>query len=249
MSPPINIDGSDIQRATIDGQAVSQITIDGQDAFNRIPDSGIARYTFDDADTSGDTALDLFNNNNATINGATTGVAGLAGTYDSGEAYSFDGVNDRVDTPVSPQSGGFSFGGWVSLDSQSSGTFSRAGDESNNQLVLRYKSTAARIEFYTFDGTFRGLRRSGVGLSNGVATHIIGAFDSTDGYTLYKNGSVAASDPSTTFIVPSATMVIGATAGGSDPIPADMDDWQYYAKGITDTEASNWYNTGNILGG
>jgi len=32
MSPPINIDGSEIQEATIDGQDVNEITIDGQQA-------------------------------------------------------------------------------------------------------------------------------------------------------------------------------------------------------------------------
>jgi len=41
MSPPIDIDGSEIQEATIDGQDVSEITIDGQQAapLNVIPDS------------------------------------------------------------------------------------------------------------------------------------------------------------------------------------------------------------------
>jgi len=43
MSPPIDIDGSEIQEATIDGQDVSEITIDGQQAadLNIIPDSGM----------------------------------------------------------------------------------------------------------------------------------------------------------------------------------------------------------------
>jgi len=43
MSPPIDIDGSEIQEATIDGQDVSEITIDGQQAadFIDIPDSGM----------------------------------------------------------------------------------------------------------------------------------------------------------------------------------------------------------------
>ena len=41
MSPPIDIDGSEIQRATIDGEDVSEITIDGQQTagFVDIPDS------------------------------------------------------------------------------------------------------------------------------------------------------------------------------------------------------------------
>jgi hypothetical protein len=41
MSPPIDIDGSEIQKATIDGQNVNQVTIDGQEVFVGIPDSGM----------------------------------------------------------------------------------------------------------------------------------------------------------------------------------------------------------------
>jgi len=49
MSPPIDIDGSEIQEATIDGQDVSEITIDGQQAadLNIIPDSGDLRARYD----------------------------------------------------------------------------------------------------------------------------------------------------------------------------------------------------------
>jgi len=59
MSPPINIDGSEIQEATIDGQNVSEITIDGQQTadFVDIPDSAVAQFDaqklsgFSDGDT------------------------------------------------------------------------------------------------------------------------------------------------------------------------------------------------------
>lgn len=46
MSPPIDIDGSEIQKATIDGQNVSEITIDGQQTagFVDIPDSAIDSF-------------------------------------------------------------------------------------------------------------------------------------------------------------------------------------------------------------
>jgi len=49
MSPPIDIDGSEIQDATIDGQDVLEVTIDGQEAFqNRPPASGIYLDDFED---------------------------------------------------------------------------------------------------------------------------------------------------------------------------------------------------------
>jgi len=48
MSPPTNIDGTDITGATIDGQDVQEITVDGQTVFSALPDSLLARYNLDD---------------------------------------------------------------------------------------------------------------------------------------------------------------------------------------------------------
>jgi len=215
-----------------------------------IPDSAIARYTFDDADTSGTTAIDIWNGNDATINGATTGVAGVSDTYDSGEAYSLDGTDDYIDTPVAPVSGGFSIAIWVNLDSQSNGSFARCADGSNNQATLRYDGSNQEIEWYTYDGsTAYGLGFTGVSsISNSTPTHLIATFDPTGGYELYKDGSSVGTSSETTFIVPSATFGIGADTGGGDNIPADLDDPRFYDKALSSTEASNLYNTGSISG-
>jgi hypothetical protein len=39
MTPPINIDGSQVQDITIDGQSVTEVTMDGTQVFDAIPDS------------------------------------------------------------------------------------------------------------------------------------------------------------------------------------------------------------------
>jgi hypothetical protein len=54
MSPPIDIDGTEIQEATIDGQDVSEITIDGQQAaeLNVLPVSDIANFESGSLDPS-----------------------------------------------------------------------------------------------------------------------------------------------------------------------------------------------------
>jgi hypothetical protein len=44
MTPPINIDGSQVSEVTIDGQPVSQVTIDGQDVLSAIPDSVVDSF-------------------------------------------------------------------------------------------------------------------------------------------------------------------------------------------------------------
>jgi len=137
MSPPIDIDGSEIQEATIDGQDVSEITIDGQQAAELlgIPDSALRRdlvawYRFEDGDARDYTAtLDAqFADSTAydgTVDGAafqsTGGVTDFENGGNSG-AFDFDGSNDKIELPVGTQvddfsSGGFSFGCWFNINS------------------------------------------------------------------------------------------------------------------------------------
>jgi len=46
MTPPINIDGSQVSGVTIDGTDVSEVTVDGSTVFGGIPDSGL-EHQFD----------------------------------------------------------------------------------------------------------------------------------------------------------------------------------------------------------
>jgi len=84
MSPPIDIDGSEIQEATIDGQIVSEITIDGQEAFDPIPDTQITRPT-DNGSTSVTGKSGLVINPNVELDGIkaelSANVAGVTTAY------------------------------------------------------------------------------------------------------------------------------------------------------------------------
>jgi len=133
MSPPIDIDGSEIQRATIDGVDVSEITIDGQQTadFFDIPDSDltqdlVAWYRFEDGDARDYTAIlnATFADSTAydgTVNGAsflsTGGVTDFENGANSG-AFEFDGNGENIDTNSSgPITGGpFSITGWFNFD-------------------------------------------------------------------------------------------------------------------------------------
>jgi len=93
MSPPIDIDGSEIKRATIDGEDVSEITIDGQQTadFVDIPDSAIHQWILDDVGTG--TATDSVGAADGTVNA----VSSVNGTFVGGSAGSGDGNDDFID--------------------------------------------------------------------------------------------------------------------------------------------------------
>jgi len=52
MTPPINIDGTDITGATIDGTDVSEVTVDGTQVFSAIPDTVASRPQDDVTNTN-----------------------------------------------------------------------------------------------------------------------------------------------------------------------------------------------------
>jgi len=101
MSPPINIDGSEIQRATIDGEDVSEITIDGQQAadLSPIPDSEDLHARYDATElalTDGDSVSTWADE---TGNGYDL-TAGTAPSYQASEinsnpAVAFDKANSE----------------------------------------------------------------------------------------------------------------------------------------------------------
>jgi len=98
MSPPIDIDGSEIQRATIDGEDVSEITIDGQQTarFFDIPDSVIHRWPFDEG--SGSTVADTVGGTVGSFIDSPTWLSNPAAIGDS--ELSFDGSNDAIKSPA-----------------------------------------------------------------------------------------------------------------------------------------------------
>jgi len=58
MSPPINIDGSQVSGITIDGTSVSEVTVDGDVVFSAIPDSVVVRDP-DDRSSSSSTSYGI----------------------------------------------------------------------------------------------------------------------------------------------------------------------------------------------
>ena len=200
-----------------------------------IPDSGLARLTFDNADTESGTAFDIWNNNDATINGATTGVTGANQTYTTGEAYDFEGSNDYLDFDASLLSSGpASVAIWANVDSWSDGV-----------VLSGYASELLRTdgganEWYAWDVNITGI--SG---SLDQWDHFVLTDDGAGTVEVYKNAtsqgtaSYSSSD--------SQDWEIGRRATNQDRyFDGSLDDLRVYDKELTSTEVSNLYNNGSI---
>lgn len=247
---PTSIDGNEITGATIDGQEVSEITVDGDVVFTAgpdIPDSGVSRWTFDKADTESGTAIDTWGNNDASITGAATGAAGIAG-YDSGEAYSFNpSNNDYVDAGGDSSLKGtpFSFTFWMKLDDTSAD--SRFGGTFSNDKrgwLSRYDGPNSQWKFEWGDGiAFNSL----TGPSQSSGTNVFNAVTVGSGTVdVYRNDAVNIISGSVNIATGTNNLYIGRGPAFGSTVAGDMDDPRYFSKKLSATEVSNLYNTGSI---
>ena len=221
---------------------------------NAIPDSGVARWTLDDADTESGTAIDVWGRdsdsitqNDATINGATTGVNGANQTYSTNEAYSFDGTDDYLQTPVDIDSSALpemSIACWVNINgAQDTIIWSNDdGDDFDRELWLFEGSY--HVQAGVSDNGGRGFD-TGSSYSTDSWDHVVVVYRN-NGLDFYRNGddqnlSQTSSDSS------SATdLRIGGTAKSSNYFDGEIDDFRIYNKGLSDTEVSDLYSTGSI---
>jgi hypothetical protein len=210
-----------------------------------IPDSGVVRYTFDKADTNVSTAIDMWNGNDGTINGATTGISGSNQTYTTNEAYDFDGIDDNVDTSISDIATA-TLTAWVNLDS---------ADSNNREIIstrnsdsgggLRYgDSNDNRWALYTRNGGSWTAVAGSIASTN-TWVHLAGVIDDNNQLILYENGSKVASAGIGSRNLGNQYRV-GERPDGSDIFDGSIDDVRIYDKALSETEISNLYNTGEI---
>jgi len=235
----IDINGDVIQSISIDGEFTEEVTVDGDIVFqgSAIPDSGVSRLTFDDADTEGGTALDVWGNNDGTINGATTGVSGIAG-YDSGQAYSFGG-DDYVSLPAYPNFSAFSVSIWVNGDGGTA-----VGLTENNNIEIRENNNtwAFRMNNSTYI--------DGPGGNFNSDTHLVATWDGST-REWFVNASSQGTLSTTTNGQKAEGTAIGrrSDVGGFEAFLTGVaDDFRVYDGRLTATEVSNLYNTGSIDG-
>jgi len=257
MIPPTSIDGTDITGATIDGTDVTEITVDGQTVFTAAPPANlVSRWTFDNADTSGNTAIDVVGNNDATINGATTGVPG-----DINEAYRFSGSNEdviatvnidsfteytfsvRVKTTQSGNSPQAFLPGWVLMGTGEDAGFGEtylyhqdAGAPTPGAAAIRVGDGSSAVEVF------------GTTIINDGSYHTVtgGAAENGD-VRLFVDGTADGTNTIGTFGNPSSTLAFAKKPSTNDyGWAGDLDDGQLYNKLVDQGEASNIHTTGTI---
>lgn len=210
-------------------------------SVSAIPDSGVARWTYDNADTSGSTALDVWNDNDATINGATTGVTG-----ELGEAYELDGSDDYIATPVAVPSGGFSVGIWFNADTANLASFTsilstRIEDGDGSNIEINANGTNDTINWNQNNTNVGSLSPIPSGFNHYVLT-----YDGSDTAVAYHNGSSVGSTSGLSHPNDSTTIDVGRRPAGDNYTDGVVDDPRVYSKELTASEVSNWHSTGSI---
>jgi hypothetical protein len=224
-----------------------------------IPDSGLYRLTLD-----GTSATDSWNDNDfSLVDAPTTGVPGLATTYDSGTAYSFDGSNDAIALGEALDiSTGWSFAFWTDLD----GTID---DFDTIFEAIFFAGDANTYIRFVYDGATDDLNLTVRNAEGGDAQTTVSDTSPTTAapvfYTLvgesngdirlYKNDASEIGADTTTFsgfsnftanVDGDIQYANGRSSGASDFTPMDLDECPAYTKGLSPTEVSDLYNTGSI---
>jgi len=257
MMPPTSIDGTDITGATIDGQDVQEITLDGQTVFSAgilRPPSGVSYWTFDNVDTSGSTAIDVWGSNDGTINGATTGQSGANDQYTTDESYDFDGSDDVT----VPHDSSLDVGTELSV-----AAFVNADVISGNVPVVTKTNesgldkwffglvTGGNVRFMVDNGGGAGAERfdSSSTVSTSEWNQITITAQIGGPITAYINGVDAGQNSALTSFASnfnnSVDLRIGEGFGSN--FNGRIDDVRIYDKALSSSEVSDLYNNGSIL--
>jgi len=255
---PINLpDGSQVSEIVLpDGSTASEVLApDGSTVFSGIPDSGISRLTFDSADIQSGSALDVWNDNDFAITGGTTGQAGLATTFDSGESISLDGTNDYLDNSSFPAFGpDWSVAFWYDAPDDSNDEYfwqsdqNRNGNDNSNSIA--FGNSGTQFVVYGADGT-RSELTSDANVRAGSPVHVVVTSSGTESsatLTLYLDGSQQnqLTGVSTINTTSSHQAYIGRRFDGFGNLSGNLDRYDWYSKELSSTEASDHYNTGSI---
>jgi len=202
MSPPIDIDGSEIQEATIDGQDVSEITIDGQQAADLIgiPDTSmfqnpIYQWTAQAGiGVSDGSEASSWDDQLASLTASSVGNPLFRADQAGFEAVEYDGSDDahnytsNADAPTGQSA--LSFAALVYINdvtvNNSIASYGPINDSEGFELSIEDGNVRA-------DLFFQGLAESGNPSANAWLT--VGGSLGTDGTVkAYLNGSSVATD-------------------------------------------------------
>jgi len=203
----------------------------------------VAHWKLDDG--SGTTALDSAGGNHGTlINGPTWTAAGMFNG-----ALDFDGVDDRVTVPTSPDlevSGAITLAAWVNPDTlyrKTARILSKSDGTASNRSDYYLMATASTIEFAFFDGSLI-TTTSTVTLNPGQWVHIAGTYDGSTA-RLYLNGvEVASTAHSGSIRVSPKSLHLGSWGGSDAKRTWDgrLDDLRVYSQALSAAEIFSLYS-------
>jgi hypothetical protein len=252
-----NVDGDDIVdlylKVNIKCDEVSTKSDVNQVVLNIIegdlPDSGIARWTFDDSDTVDSTSLDKWNNNDGTIVGnVTTSSQGI-----QNESYSFDsGNNNHISVPPINPREKITVSAWVKsgLNGQYNQNWSVVSNYQAFILGPRYNNEN-KMAFIVHTENTGWNYDSVASISNPEEwNHFIGTYDyETSKAKLYQNNTLVSTgtDPSGKISVENTDWEIGRREGRSgEDFNGKIDDVQIYGRVLTQEERDKLYNYYNV---
>lgn len=217
-----------------------------------IPESGISRWTLDDADTSGGTTTDVWGNNDLTINGATTGISGANQTYTTNEAFSFDGTDDYCNSTAFDEGQDVSVALWCrfsSADNTDVMLLNKRADAASGINIEYGTRAAGEIDVFVDTDSSSAQVVASTAVDDDNWHHVIATYDGTV-VELYIDGSSEGTSSLSGDQSASTELALGKQyddgATNDRHYNGDIDDARVYDKGLNGTEASNLYNTGSI---
>ena len=258
------IDKAEVYDTTLTANEVSRLYKEGSIlSYEPFPASAVSRWTFNDADTDGSTALDSWIGNDGTINGSvTTSVTGTSQTYSGGEAYSFDGTDGSVDIPhsppLNPSSKGLTVSAWVSTTDTVSDNVGIIGKESGsliNGYQLFYDASVTQQPlFIVSDSTDTDFSvQANTQINTGSYIHVLSMLDNVnEEIQIYVDGALEATTSTSGWVGTDTTsdLVIGSYNPGDNSVDrvfiGDIDDPRIHSKPLSGREVYNLYENGSI---
>ena len=204
-------------------------------------------YSMDDADNSSGNPQDLSGNgNHGTVSGATSGTAALIN-----EGFTFDGVNDYIETGYSLPTTAFSISGWYrrTVDTDSffgMGCSTEKGTPRKGIAIRQYAGSDDDLYLYV-DGTLK--ITSSTDVLHNTTYHVVVTYDGSGNWELWLNGSSVGTVGSTSLTSHQGTYRIGAYRR-DDTVNAWegwIDEFGIWTKKLSDTEVGDLYNSGSGL--
>ncbi|MEQ1561449.1 MAG: LamG domain-containing protein, partial [Nitrospira sp.] len=214
---------------------------------NRVTDGLIGYWTFDGKDIYGTKANDVSSNGNTgTLTGGPTPVIGKLG-----QALSFDGVDDYLNTTNTVNIAKVTISAWIKIPSIPSTNntivgFANGFNHGTHDKVLYIKNDG-KLYFYVYDGSANTTSAPSSTLPLKTWVHVVGIADGTTART-YVNGvevgSVLSGNTYTSYGVPDIFIGAPISTGTYTYFNGQMDDVRVYNRALTVEEIKTLYSLG-----